>query len=118
LAAGNAVNGMIMAVPWKINDLENKEFVKSANRIWGEQILITWRTATAFDATKTVAIAMEKNGNTRIGIQQALSHNFAFSGVTGTIKFLSWGNRIGKAMLVQVQVDSQSSTGYSFIRKE
>ena len=120
LAAGNAVNGMIMAVPWQINDLENKEFVKSANQIWGEQILITWRTATAFDATKTVAIAMEKNGNTRIGIQQALSHNFAFSGVTGTIKFLSWGDRdrIGKAMLVQVQVDSQSSTGYSFIRKE
>jgi branched-chain amino acid transport system substrate-binding protein len=72
----------------------------------------------AFDATKTVAIAMEKNGNTKISIQQALSHNFAFSGVTGTIKFLSWGDRIGKAMLVQVQVDSQSSTGYSFIRKE
>jgi branched-chain amino acid transport system substrate-binding protein len=46
--------------------------------------------------------------------------NFAFSGVTGTIKFLSWGDRdrIGKAMLVQVQVDSQASTGYSFIRKE
>ena len=108
---------MIMAVPWKINDLENKEFVKSANRIWGEQILITWRTATAFDATKTVAIAMEKNGNTRIGIQQALSHNFAFSGVTGTIKFLSWGDRISKAVLVQVQPDTQALTGYNFVRK-
>ena len=117
LAAGQAFNGMVMAVPWQINDLENKEFVKSANRIWGEQILITWRTATAFDATKTVAIAMEKNGNTRIGIQQALSHNFAFSGVTGTIKFLSWGDRISKAVLVQIQPDTQALTGYNFVRK-
>ncbi|MDB9450726.1 ABC transporter substrate-binding protein [Dolichospermum circinale] len=108
---------MITAVPWQINDLENKEFVKSANQIWGEQILITWRTATAFDATKTVAIAMEKNGNTRIGIQQALSHNFAFSGVTGTIKFLSWGDHISKAVLVQVQPDTQALTGYNFVRK-
>jgi branched-chain amino acid transport system substrate-binding protein len=120
LAAGNAFNGMIMAVPWQISIPKNKEFVQNAHQLWGKKILITWRTATAFDATKTIAIAMQKKGSTRIGIQQALSKNFSFSGITGTIKFLPWGDRdrISKAMLVQVQVDSQSSTGYSFIRKE
>ena len=67
---------------------------------------------------------MEKNGNTRIGIQQSLSNNFSFSGVTGTIKFLSWddafgyqGYRISKAVLVQIQPDSQALTGYNFVRK-
>jgi branched-chain amino acid transport system substrate-binding protein len=117
LAAGNAVNGMIMAVPWQISISENKEFVENANLLWGEKSLITWRTATAFDATKTVAIAIQKNGNTRRGIQQALSHNFSFSGVTGTINFLSWGDRISKAVLVQIQPDPQAPTGYNFIRK-
>lgn len=121
LAAGDAVNGMIMAVPWKIDVLYNQEFVQNANRLWGEQNLITWRTAMAFDATKTVAIAIQKKGSTRIGIQQALSNNFSFSGVTGTIKFLSWGDRIGdrigKAVLVQIQPDSTTPTGYNFVPK-
>ena len=70
----------------------------------------------AFDATKTVAIAMEKNGNTKISIQQALSHNFAFSGVTGTIKFLSWGDRISKFVLFHIQPYPQDIPGYNFTR--
>jgi branched-chain amino acid transport system substrate-binding protein len=52
-----------------------------------------------------------------IGIQQALSHNFAFSAVTGTIKFLSWGDRISKAVLFKIQQDTQALTGYNFVRK-
>jgi branched-chain amino acid transport system substrate-binding protein len=52
-----------------------------------------------------------------IGIQQALSHNFAFSAVTGTIKFLSWGDRISKAVLFHIQPDTQALTGYNFVRK-
>ena len=50
----------------------------------------------------TVIMAIQKKGSTRIGIQQALSHNFSFSGITGTIKFLLWGDRISKAMFGQV----------------
>jgi branched-chain amino acid transport system substrate-binding protein len=128
LAAGNAVNGMIMAVPWKVDVLYNQEFVQNSNRLWGEQNLVTWRTAMAFDATKTVAFAMEKKGSTRIDIQQALSNNFSFLGVTGTVKFLSWGDRTGnnealqsdgsaKAVLVQIQPDPQTPTGYNFVPK-
>jgi branched-chain amino acid transport system substrate-binding protein len=103
LAAGNAFNGMIMAVPWQVTVADNQEFVQNAHRLWGKKSLITWRTATAFDATKTVIMAMQKKGNTRVGIQQALSNNFSFLSVTGTIKFLPWGDRISKAMLIKVQ---------------
>ncbi|MEA5552922.1 ABC transporter substrate-binding protein [Anabaena cylindrica UHCC 0172] len=121
LAEGDAVNGMIMAVPWKIDALYNQEFVKNTNRLWGEQNLITWRTAMAFDATKTLAVAMQKKSSTRIGIQEALNNNFSFSGVTGIVKFLSWGDRtgdrIGKAVIVQIQADPQAPTGYNFVPK-
>lgn len=65
----------------------------------------------------TVIIAIQKKGSTRIGIQQALSHNFSFSGITGTIKFLLWGDRISKAVLIQVQPDPQAPTGYNFVQK-
>jgi branched-chain amino acid transport system substrate-binding protein len=65
----------------------------------------------------TVIMAIQKKGSTRIGIQQALSHNFSFSGITGTIKFLLWGDRISKAVLIQVQPDPQAPTGYNFVQK-
>ena len=42
---------------------------------------------------------------------------FSFAGVTGEIKFLSWGDRIGKAVLVQVKADAQAPTGYNFMKK-
>nr|WP_217359510.1 ABC transporter substrate-binding protein [Anabaena sp. UHCC 0204] len=122
IAAGDAVNGMVIVVPWQITVSDNQEFVRNANRLWGEQSLITWRTAMAFDATKTVVIAMQKKGTTRTDIQQALSNNFSFSGATGTIKFLSWGDRIGdrlgEAMLVQIQPDPHAPTGYNFVLKQ
>ncbi|MDD1427556.1 ABC transporter substrate-binding protein [Dolichospermum sp. ST_sed9] len=118
LAARNTVNGMIMAVPWQIGIVDNQEFVKNANRLWGKKKLITWRTAMAFDATKTVVNAVQKKGSTRTDIQQALSSNkFSFLGVTGTIKFSQWGDRIGNAVLVQIQPDPQAPTGYNFMEK-
>ncbi len=59
-----------------------------------------------------------------MNLQQGLSNNFSFSDVTGTIKFLSWGDafgyhgyRIGNAMLIQIQPDPQAPTGYNFVRK-
>ena len=118
LAAGNTVNGMIMAVPWQIGIVDNQEFIKNANHLWGKKKLITWRTAMAFDATKIVVNAIQKKGSTRTDIQQALSSNkFSFLGVTGTIKFLPWGDRIGNAVLVQIQPDPQAPTGYNFMEK-
>ena len=118
LAAGNTVNGMIMAVPWQIGIVDNQEFVKNANHLWGKKKLITWRTAMAFDATKIVVNAIQKKGSTRTDIQQTLNSNrFSFLGVTGTIKFLPWGDRIGNAVLVQIQPDPQAPTGYNFIEK-
>ncbi|WP_353931334.1 ABC transporter substrate-binding protein [Okeanomitos corallinicola TIOX110] len=121
LESGSFVNGMIMAVPWQAAVSPNQKFVENANRIWRNSSLITWRTATAFDATKIIADAIEKKGSKRKDIQDVLSRNFVFSGATGTVKFLHYGDRmgdrVGDAVLVQVQPDAERVGKYEFVYK-
>ncbi|MEJ1935340.1 ABC transporter substrate-binding protein, partial [Nostoc sp. NIES-2111] len=130
LDAGNAVKGMVLATPWLAVDSPNTEFVQNAKKLWRDTDLITWRTATAYDATKAIAVAIKQGDDTRIGIQKALAGNFSLQGATGTIEFLSWGDRtgdglrhsigdrVGNAVLVEVQPDSKSPSGYSFAPKD
>ncbi|MBD2345390.1 ABC transporter substrate-binding protein [Anabaena subtropica] len=121
LDAGNAVQGMVIATPWLADVSPNKEFVQNAKNLWREPDLITWRTATAFDATKAIAVALKQEDNTRIGIQKAFAQNFSLQSATGTIQFLSWGDRkgdrVGNAILVEVKPDLKAPSGYSFVPK-
>ncbi|MBP5976961.1 ABC transporter substrate-binding protein [Brasilonema sp. CT11] len=117
LAAGDAVNGMVISVPWDATLSPDKNFVQNAYKLWGDTDLVTWRTATAFDATKVIAAGL-KQKDTRDGVQQALSGTFSPQGVTGTIKFLSSGDRVGNAVLVEVKPNPKASTGYSFEPKD
>jgi branched-chain amino acid transport system substrate-binding protein len=113
LAAGDAVNGMVIAVPWDATLSPDKNFVQNAYKLWGDTDLVTWRTATAFDATKVIAAAL-KQKDTRDGVQQALSGTFSLQGATGAIKFLPSGDRVDNAVLIQVKPNPKASTGYSF----
>ncbi len=122
LEVGSAVNGMIMAVPWHAAVSPNKDFVENATKLWREPDSITWRTATAFDATQVIATALrQQKSSTEMGVQQDFWDNFSLQGATGTIKFLSWGDRmgdrVGNAVLVEVQPDPKTRTGYSFVPK-
>ncbi|KAB8332832.1 ABC transporter substrate-binding protein [Scytonema tolypothrichoides VB-61278] len=122
LNAGSALNGMVMAVPWHAAVSADKNFVQNANNLWREPDEITWRTATAFDATKAIAAALKQKGDTRSGVQQVLSGDFSLQGATGTIRFLSWGDRagdrVGNAVLIEVKPNPKASTGYSFEPKD
>ncbi|BAY36397.1 hypothetical protein NIES2111_07230 [Nostoc sp. NIES-2111] len=119
---GKVLKGMVLATPWLATVSPNKEFVQNAKKLWWEIDFITWRTANAYDATKVIAAAIKQEGDTRMGIQKALAGNFSVQGATGTIQFLSWGDRIGErvgnSVLVQVQPDNKSLSGYSFIPKD
>jgi branched-chain amino acid transport system substrate-binding protein len=122
LDAGSALNGMVMAVPWHAAVSPDKNFVQNANNLWREPDSITWRTATAFDATKAIAAALKQKGGTRSAVQQVLSGDFSLQGATGTIRFLSWGDRagdrVGNAVLIEVKRNPKASTGYTFEPKD
>ncbi|BAB76230.1 MULTISPECIES: ABC transporter substrate-binding protein [Nostocaceae] len=121
LDAGDVIKGMVIATPWLADVSPNQEFVQNAKNLWRESDLITWRTATAFDATKAIAAALKQEDDTRSGIQKALARNFSLQSATGTIQFLSWGDRkgdrVGNAILVEVKPDSNAPSGYSFVPK-
>ncbi len=118
LMAGKAVNNLVMAVPWHADASANKNFVEAAYKRWHNPESITWRTANAYDATNTIAQALMQNDNTRDGIQKALSNNFSLEGATGTIQFLSWGDRIGTAVLVEVKSDTKNTSHNRFVLKD
>jgi branched-chain amino acid transport system substrate-binding protein len=124
LDAGKAVNGMVMAIPWHPNVSNNQYFVQQANEIWQDPNSITWRTATAFDATKVIANSIKQKGNRRINIQHALNSDFSYPGVTGTIQFFSWGDRKpmsknprNNAVLVQITPNPNTANNYIFVAK-
>ncbi|MGJ5675237.1 MAG: ABC transporter substrate-binding protein [Nostochopsis sp.] len=120
LMAGTSVNGLVMAIPWHADAYANKNFVKNAYKLWHNPESITWRTATAYDATNTIAQALmqNKNDNIRNSIQKALSNSFSLEGATGTIQFSPWGDRIGTAVLVEVKPDPKNANHYKFILKD
>ncbi|WP_413166886.1 ABC transporter substrate-binding protein [Capilliphycus salinus ALCB114379] len=91
-AVGQAVNGMVVAVPWH-QDSKNltdssKTFLKKAQELWGTQN-VNWRTASSYDATMALVEGLKELGNnpTRKGLKRVLSKsNFSVQG----------GNRNGR----------------------
>lgn len=76
---------------------------------------VNWRTAIAYDATKALIGAIERDP-TRTGVQQALmSPNFSASGASGTVQFLPSGDRNAPIQLVKIVPGQQSGTGYDFV---
>lgn len=108
-----AAEGMVVAVPWHIDAHRNSPFVSQSKQLWVGNV--NWRTATAYDATKALIAAIERDP-TRTGIQQALtSPNFSASGASGTVQFLPSGDRNAPIQLVKIVPGQQSGTGYDFV---
>lgn len=119
LESGKAdVNGMVLAVPWHTSSSCSNRFTKDATKLWGGgATTVTWRTATAYDATQVIVDGLKKSDGTRTGLQKVLyRYWFEVSGATGKVRFLPSGDRSGgTSLLVQVQPNSQSATGYDFV---
>lgn len=107
----NDVNGMVLVVPWY---LEGKSsFTENAQKLWGGAV--NWRTAMAYDATKTIATGMASS-NDREQLQQALSNpEFTAQGATTEIDFLPSGDRNLRGTLIKIQPGKKSGTGYDFV---
>lgn len=114
LQAGAIMKGIIFATPWHVDAFPDHPFPRNAEALWKDLNTVTWRTASAYDATQVIAKGLQPNP-TREGLQQALSEeNFSWSGATGLVQFLPSGDRTGRAVLVHLESDPTNPTQYRF----
>jgi branched-chain amino acid transport system substrate-binding protein len=107
----NNVNGMVLTVPWYPEG--KNSFTEDAQKLWGGAV--NWRTAMAYDATKTISTGMASSQE-RAQLQQALANpEFITQGATTDISFLPSGDRKLKGTLIKIQPGNKSGTGYDFV---
>ena len=63
------LNGVVLPVPFHDRQDSAQDFTANAQQIWGQDAILTWRTATSYDATKALTTALD-NSQTRQGIQR------------------------------------------------
>lgn len=127
--------GMTLAIGWHPRwksddkDIENKisEFNEYANKMWGyteetrieqSEINITWRTASAYDATKLISEGLNQIhlANKELSpsvLQRTISSSLPFKGVTGDIEFDENGIRSGEPPSILVRVE-KNGENYKF----
>ena len=113
----DAADSMVLSVPWYAPQSDSS-FVKDALNLWGGGV--NWRTAMAYDATKTLSRAMANNTEIeRETLQQALAKpEFKAQGASSEINFLPSGDRNLRGTLVKIQPGKESGTGYDFVSIE
>ncbi len=106
-----SVLNMILAIPW-LSD-RNPAFATRARALWRGEV--NWRTATAYDATRAFAAAIQQSP-TRTGIQEILRSGkiLVEDGALGPVQFSASGDRPISAQLAQIVENSRSASGYSF----
>lgn len=104
---------MIVAVPWHIDSNPKAPYVLRSWKLWGSQV--NWRSAIAYDATKAIVAALQKEP-TRQGIQKILTmSDFATPGATESIRFTPAGDRNSRIQLVKIIPGSRSGKGFDFV---
>ena len=112
-AGSDATKGMTVAVAWNPLVKPKNKFNQDAAKLWGG--LVSWRTAMAYDAAKTIFEGMEIDPS-RQGLQKTL-HNpdFVAQGATSRVSFLPSGDRNLTGTLIEVRPGNKSGTGYDFM---
>ncbi len=100
---GNSIKGITLAVPWSFKP--NDPFAKDAVTSWKGRV--SWRTATAFDATKALTDAVSQNP-TRNGVSTLLNQGMMISGNTTSF------NIFNEVPLVQAVEGKNGPPGSNF----
>jgi branched-chain amino acid transport system substrate-binding protein len=107
-AGQQAVQGLALVAPW--HPQVNPSFADRMIQRWRGKV--SWRTATAYDATQAMIAGLQQSQR-RDGLQQALhSRGFTVEGASGAVSFASNGDRISHPVIVQVQ---SRGVGYDFV---
>lgn len=104
--------GLTVAVPWHILSHEQTPFVQASRQLWGGDV--NWRTATAYDAVRTLAAGLEEKQN-REGLAEALADGINIEGATDSIRFLPTGDRNQPSQLVEIVPGNRSGSGYDYV---
>jgi ABC-type branched-subunit amino acid transport system substrate-binding protein len=75
IKGGDSVSGLVLAVPWSFQPTD--PFARDAIKSWKGRV--SWRTATAYDATKMLTQTLEKNPD-RQDTNQAFQQGVPLSG--------------------------------------
>ena len=107
------INGLVIPAAWHPDIVANPSYNQNALELWGMEG--SWRTATAYDATKAISTGLS-SATTRQELQQTLTNSgFATQGASGKVAFQSSGDRRAKrAFLIKAQPGKSSGTGYDF----
>lgn len=100
---GDAIAGIILAVPWSFSPTD--DFAQDALQSWKGRV--SWRTATAYDATKALVETVSKNPD-RPMVFQALNNGVTLSG--GTTNF----NLFNEVPLVQAVIGNEGPKGSDY----
>jgi branched-chain amino acid transport system substrate-binding protein len=97
-SGGNAVEGLIIPVPWVAN---NQPYSQAAYQRWGGAI--NWRTASSFDATIALLKALSDNPSRASVLKNLKATNLPATETSGQkLEFTTSGERQEESMLVKV----------------
>jgi ABC-type branched-subunit amino acid transport system substrate-binding protein len=100
-AGGEAVEGLVLAVPWFAQAPQSQYFSQAVDKLWGKQV--SWRTATSFDATQAFIKALSGNPSRSTVLQELRSVNLSPRETSGeALQFTFEGERQSKPILVRV----------------
>ncbi|MEP0840004.1 ABC transporter substrate-binding protein [Trichocoleus sp. AS-A1] len=102
-SGGDAIKGIVLAVPW--SSQPNDPFANQAATIWKGRV--SWRTATAYDATKALTSAFSQNPS-RSGVSQLLNQGVPISGTATDF------NVLNEVPLVQAAPGSNGPPGSKY----
>lgn len=125
-----AAENIIVAIPWHHLSDKHQNFIHRVQKLWGGDV--SWRTATAADATQVLTLALKDQYSLswmellqaffdpsvrRLYLLASLKQpNFKTQGATGEISFTPKGDRLQSVIeLVKVAPSQCSVYGYIFV---
>lgn len=100
---GNAIKGLVITVPWFYQVPQAKDFSTAAKKLWGG--VVSWRTATSYDATQAVLKAIKAyffNPSRETILQKLPQVNLSRRESSGDILQFQNGERQLQPILIQV----------------
>ncbi|MDJ0695375.1 ABC transporter substrate-binding protein [Mastigocoleus sp. MO_188.B34] len=98
---GNAIEGLVIAVPWFREAPLAKDFSQTANKQWGGGV--SWVTATSYDATQAFIKSLALNSTRNSILQELRGISLSEKQTSGDVLKFTNGERQSKAILVKVE---------------